>query len=68
MIAGVCAGLAQREGWDPTLIRILAVVCFFGGFGMVLVAYIAGWVIMPNEPVWFAAPPHSTPDASVAAS
>jgi phage shock protein C len=48
MIAGVCAGLANRFGWDPTLVRVLAVVSIFLPGPQVL-AYILLWIIMPNE-------------------
>ncbi len=48
-IAGVCLGLAQANGWDVALVRILTVVCFFFSGGLVAVAYIAGWVGIPEE-------------------
>jgi phage shock protein C len=50
MIAGVCLGLAQANGWDVNLIRILAVVGFFFSGGLVAVAYLAGWIGIPEEP------------------
>jgi phage shock protein C len=48
-IAGVCIGLAQAYGWDVALVRILAVIglCFSGG--LVFVAYLAGWIGIPEE-------------------
>jgi phage shock protein PspC (stress-responsive transcriptional regulator) len=50
MIAGVCGGLAQWLGWDPTLVRILYVVVsvLSAGFPGTLV-YIVLWIIMPEE-------------------
>jgi phage shock protein PspC (stress-responsive transcriptional regulator) len=41
--------LAQAYGWDVALVRILAVVglCFSGG--LVFVAYLAGWIGIPEE-------------------
>jgi phage shock protein PspC (stress-responsive transcriptional regulator) len=33
MIAGVCAGLGDYLGIDPTIVRLLAVLAFFTGFG-----------------------------------
>lgn len=51
MIAGVCGGLAQWLGWDPTLVRILYVlvsilsVAFPG-----ILVYIVLWIVMPEEP------------------
>jgi phage shock protein PspC (stress-responsive transcriptional regulator) len=48
MLAGVCAGLADYFGLDPTLIRVaFGVVSFFGGVG--LVAYVVAWALMPEE-------------------
>ena len=48
MIAGVCAGLAIRFGWDPALVRVIAVLSIFLP-GPQLLAYILLWIIMPNE-------------------
>jgi phage shock protein PspC (stress-responsive transcriptional regulator) len=50
-IAGVCAGLALANGWDVAVVRILAVLGFFFSGGIVAVAYIAGWIGIPDEPV-----------------
>ena len=43
-IAGVCLGLAQANGWDVAVVRVITVVgfCFSGGF--VGIAYLAGWI------------------------
>jgi phage shock protein PspC (stress-responsive transcriptional regulator) len=43
--------LAQAYGWDVALVRIFAVVglCFSGG--LVAVAYLAGWIGIPEEQV-----------------
>lgn len=50
MIGGVCAGIADYFGVDPTWIRLLAVLLIFAsGFG--LVAYIVAWVVIPRGPV-----------------
>ncbi|HEX8252093.1 MAG TPA: PspC domain-containing protein [Thermoanaerobaculia bacterium] len=51
IIAGVCGGLAEWLGWDPTLVRILYVVgsivsVAFPG----LIVYIILWVAMPKAP------------------
>lgn len=50
-IAGVCIGLAQANGWDVAVIRILAVVGFFFSGGLVAIAYLAGWIGIPEEPL-----------------
>ena len=51
IIAGVCGGLAEWLGWDPTLVRVLYVlgsvisVAFPG-----MIVYIILWVVMPKAP------------------
>jgi phage shock protein C len=48
MLAGVCAGLADYLGLDPTLVRVVvAVLALFGGAG--LVVYVVGWALIPEE-------------------
>jgi phage shock protein PspC (stress-responsive transcriptional regulator) len=48
VIAGVCAGLAQKFGWKPKNMRILFVVsCLLPGPQFLL--YIALWVMMPQR-------------------
>jgi len=49
VIGGVCGGIAEYFDVDPTLIRLLAVLVFFlGGSG--IIAYIIGWIIIPQNP------------------
>lgn len=48
MIAGVCSGVADYVGLDPTLVRLLTVVAAIFSVGAVAVAYIAAWVLMPE--------------------
>ncbi len=48
MIAGVCGGVADYLGLDPTLVRLLAVVAAIVSVGTVAVAYIAAWILMPE--------------------
>ena len=46
VLGGVCAGIANRLGVDPLMVRVVAVVAtFFGGVGIAL--YALGWVAMP---------------------
>ena len=49
IIAGVCGGIAEWIGWDPTLVRILYVLLsvISAGFPGTIV-YIVLWIIMPN--------------------
>ena len=50
-IAGVCLALSQANGWDVAVVRILTVLGFFFSGGFVGVAYVAGWIGIPEEPV-----------------
>ena len=48
-IAGVCGGVAEYLGWDPTLVRVLWIVLtFLGGSG--ILAYLILWLVMPDGP------------------
>ena len=48
MLCGVCAGIAEYFGIDPTLIRALWVLfCILGGSGILL--YIILAVLIPSE-------------------
>jgi phage shock protein PspC (stress-responsive transcriptional regulator) len=46
VIAGVCAGLADRFGLSRTLVRIAFVL--FGLFGVGELVYIILWIIIPR--------------------
>ena len=49
LIAGVCGGLAEYLGWDPTLVRIVYVLAtIFTAFAGVII-YLILWIIMPEE-------------------
>jgi phage shock protein PspC (stress-responsive transcriptional regulator) len=48
MIAGVCAGIAQRYGWSTGTVRLIFVLsCLLPGPQVLL--YIALWVLIPSE-------------------
>lgn len=48
-IAGVCGGVADYLGVDPTLVRLLWVIfAIAGGPGLLL--YVIMWAIVPQEP------------------
>ena len=50
MIAGVCGGLAEWLGWNPTLVRILFVlVSIFSAAFPGIVVYVAMWILMPQR-------------------
>jgi len=49
MVGGVCGGLAEWLGWDPTLVRILyTILTIFTAFSGVIV-YLILWIIMPRR-------------------
>lgn len=48
MIAGVCGGIADHLGIDATIVRLLLVAAVVFGFGLGVVLYVAGWVLMPE--------------------
>ncbi len=48
MIAGVCGGLAEWLGWNPTLVRILYVVVSLASAAFPgILAYLILWFLMP---------------------
>ena len=51
MIAGVCGGIAESLGWDPTVVRFLYVVVsvLSAAFPGILV-YVVLWLLMPEAP------------------
>jgi phage shock protein PspC (stress-responsive transcriptional regulator) len=51
----VCAGFARYLGIDVTLVRLIAVVLIFIPVPCGLIAYLVAWIIMPNDPIPFAA-------------
>ena len=50
MLAGVCAGLADYLGMDPTVIRLIFVLLFFVSGPGVLLAYLIMMIIVPEDP------------------
>ena len=50
MIAGVCGGIAQYFGIDPTLVRLAyAMLTVFFAILPGIIFYILCWIIIPNE-------------------
>ena len=47
-IAGVCGGMAEYFDIDPTIIRLVCLICLLGGVGFL--AYIIAWIIVPEKP------------------
>ncbi|MFP3940434.1 MAG: PspC domain-containing protein [Thermoanaerobaculia bacterium] len=51
IIAGVCGGIAEWLGWDPTVVRVLyVVVSILSAAFPGLIVYILLWVLMPEAP------------------
>ena len=48
MIGGVCGGLGRYFEIDPTIVRLLFALIFFG-FGAGFMIYVLLWIIMPSE-------------------
>lgn len=49
IISGVCSGLGEYFNLDPTIMRIIFLILFFG-FGTGVLIYIILWVVMPEKP------------------
>ena len=48
-IAGVCGGIAEHFGWDPTLVRLgWVLLTLMGGSGVLI--YLILWLVMPESP------------------
>ncbi|MFC4526526.1 PspC domain-containing protein [Dyella halodurans] len=48
-IAGVCGGIAEHFGWDPTLVRLgWVLLTLMGGSGILI--YLILWLVMPEAP------------------
>ena len=51
VIAGVCGGLAEWLGWDPTLTRVLYVIVSLASLAFPgTLAYFILWIAMPKAP------------------
>jgi phage shock protein C len=61
VIAGVCAGVAARFGWDPIVVRLALVALVLCGFGSGILAYLAAWIVMPKAPLIYGYVPPSAP-------
>jgi phage shock protein C len=49
MIAGVCAGLGEYLGIDPTVVRLLVILAFFTGFGGIALVYLIMALVVPEQ-------------------
>ncbi len=49
-IMGVCGGIAEYMGWDPTIVRVVAVLSLIPLHFTAVIAYVILGLIMPAEP------------------
>ncbi|MEQ6166986.1 MULTISPECIES: PspC domain-containing protein [unclassified Ekhidna] len=48
MLGGVCAGIAEYLGWDPTMVRIAYIILSIASIGFPgILVYIILWIVMP---------------------
>ncbi len=64
MLGGVCGGFARYFGIDPVAARVLFVLLAFVSGGALVLAYLAFWILMPEEPVAGAWPTATPPTAA----
>jgi phage shock protein C len=66
-IGGVCGGIGEYFGIDPTLVRIALIVATVLTGGAILVAYVIAMVVIPDQPapapVWHQATAPTPTDA-----
>lgn len=48
MIGGVCGGFATYFGWDPALVRLVALASILLP-GPQILAYLIAWIVIPLE-------------------
>ena len=48
-LGGVCGGLGEYLGMDPTVVRILYIIGTFLSMGFGLLLYIILWIIIPEK-------------------
>lgn len=51
MIGGICAGLGEYIGIDPTVVRLLFVLGTIFGLGSLVLVYLILMIIVPEEPI-----------------
>ena len=47
VLGGVCAAVANRFGWDVTLVRVLTVIASLFA-GAALIVYVVLWIVVPE--------------------
>ncbi|HEY6935126.1 MAG TPA: PspC domain-containing protein [Marmoricola sp.] len=49
MLGGVCGGVADYFGIDPTIVRLLTVIAGVIFFPLAEVGYLVAWLVMPES-------------------
>lgn len=49
MICGVCGGIGEYLNVDPTLVRLIWVLCSLASCGTGLIIYIVAAIVMPED-------------------
>jgi phage shock protein PspC (stress-responsive transcriptional regulator) len=62
MVGGVCAGLGEYLGIDPTVVRLLFALGTIFGLGSLIVVYLVLLLVIPEEPLETPPPPQETTD------
>jgi phage shock protein PspC (stress-responsive transcriptional regulator) len=50
ILGGVCGGVGNYLNIDPVIVRVIWAVSLFI-FGTGFLAYILGWILIPEEPI-----------------
>jgi phage shock protein C len=48
-LGGVCGGIAAYTGVDANVVRLLAVLGTVLGAGVLIFAYVAAWLLLPED-------------------
>ena len=48
-IGGVCGGISEFFGIDPSIVCIIAVLLSIGSVGTGVLVYIVAWILIPSE-------------------
>jgi phage shock protein PspC (stress-responsive transcriptional regulator) len=49
LVAGVCSGIGEYVGIDPTVVRLIFAVLTLVTAGVFALVYLAAWVVIPEE-------------------
>ena len=48
-MAGVCSGIGEYVGIDPTVVRLIFVALSLLTAGVFVLVYLAAWILIPEE-------------------